>query len=194
MMGELTWVEHLLSYPDITHMAKIEKEGEIHTFRFIASRIIDDRPEEKNTVVTMDDITAIEKAQHALKEREKSLRKAQKIARLGSWEHHFIEDKLIWSDEIYTIFEINQHLFLPSYDKFLSVIHPEDRDKVNQAYLNSLQTKQKYELIHRLQMSDGRIKYVSEQCDTHFDEDGNPLVSFGTIQDCMCREAFYGVR
>jgi PAS domain S-box-containing protein/diguanylate cyclase (GGDEF)-like protein len=183
MMGELNWVEYLLAYPDETHMAKIEKEGEVHTFRFIASRIINDRPEQNNTVVTMEDITAMQKAQQALKEREKSLKKAQKIARLGSWEHHITENKLVWSDEIYTIFEINPHLFVPSYDKFLSVIHPEDRELVNHAYLNSLQTKQKYELIHRLQMSDGRIKYVSEQCDTHFDEEGNPLVSFGTIQD-----------
>jgi PAS domain S-box-containing protein/diguanylate cyclase (GGDEF)-like protein len=183
MMGELTWVEYLLANPDATHLAEIEAEGEIHTLRFIASRIIDDRFEEKNTVVTLNDITSIQKAQHALKEQEVSLKKAQKIARLGSWEHHISDNKLLWSDEIYTIFEINPHLFVPSYDKFLSIIHPEDRDLVNQAYLNSLQTKQKYELIHRLQMSDGRIKYVSEQCDTHFDEEGNPIVSFGTIQD-----------
>ncbi len=183
MMGERTWIEHLLEHPNDTHLAKIEREGEIHTFRFIASRIVDDRPEEKNTVVTMDDITEMLNAQNAIKERERSLKKAQKIAKLGSWELDIIHHRLTWSDEIYTIFEIDKHLFTPSYEKFLSIIHPEDREMVNEAYHRSLQTKQKYEIIHRLLMGDGRIKYISEQCDTQFDEAGNPLVSFGTIQD-----------
>ena len=32
-------------------------------------------------------------------------------------------------------------------------------------------------------MPDGRVKYVKEQCETTFDESGNPLISIGTIQD-----------
>jgi diguanylate cyclase (GGDEF)-like protein/PAS domain S-box-containing protein len=183
MMGRLNWVEYLLEHPDETHLAKIDRKGEAHTFRLIASPIIDDKSEEKRTVVTMDDITEIQKAQNAIKERERSLKKAQKIAQLGSWELDIVHNRLTWSDEIFTIFEIDKHLFSPSYEKFLSVIHPEDREAVDHAYRRSLETKQKYEIIHRLKMADGRIKYVSEQCDTQFDENGNPLASFGTIQD-----------
>lgn len=32
-------------------------------------------------------------------------------------------------------------------------------------------------------MSDGRIKYVHEECTTDFDLDGKPIISRGTVQD-----------
>jgi PAS domain S-box-containing protein len=182
-MGDETWVEYLLRRPDEIHLAKIAKNSEVHTFRFIASRIIDDNLTEKNTVVTMDDITTMQKAEYALKESERSLKKAQRIANLGNWELDIVNKKLTWSDEVFSIFEIDKESFTPSYELFLDVIHPEDRETVNDAYLKSLTEKYKYEFIHRLLMKDGRIKYVSEQCDTQFDDKGTPLASFGTIQD-----------
>ena len=72
-------------------------------------------------------------------------------------------------------------IWLP--ENFLNGIHPEDRDKVNTAYIESLETQEPYEIVHRLRMEDGRIKYVKEHCETTFDVEGKPLVSVGTIQD-----------
>jgi signal transduction histidine kinase/ActR/RegA family two-component response regulator len=66
---------------------------------------------------------------------------------------------------------------------FLEAIHPDDRDAVNAAYQQSLVDKTAYSIRHRLRMADGRIKYVYENCQTDFDEAGNPLLSLGTIQD-----------
>ncbi len=62
-------------------------------------------------------------------------------------------------------------------------MHPEDREELQSAYLNSLKTQKPYELTHRLQMKDGRVKYVLEQCSTDFDVDGSPILSRGTVQD-----------
>jgi len=36
-------------------------------------------------------------------------------------------------------------------------------------------------------MPDGRIKYVEEQCETDFDQEGSPLISRGTVQDITDR-------
>jgi len=81
------------------------------------------------------------------------------------------------------MFEIDQSKFEASYESFLNAIHPDDRDAVNQAYTNSLTTRQPYEIVHRLKMADGRIKYVRETCESVFDADGKPLTSIGTVQD-----------
>ena len=108
---------------------------------------------------------------------------AQRLSKIGSWELDLTNDELIWSDEIHHIFELDKNTFGASYDAFLNAIHPGDRDKVNQAYAESLENKLPYEITHRLLMPDGRIKHVTERCKTTFDNDGKPLHSSGTVQD-----------
>lgn len=112
-----------------------------------------------------------------------ALQRAEKIAKIGNWSLNLKTNTLHWSDEIFRIFEIDQTEFEPSYEQFLNAIHPDDREAVNTAYTNSLITKEKYHITHRLLMKDGRIKYVIEQCESDFDEEGNPVRSMGTIQD-----------
>lgn len=112
---------------------------------------------------------------------------AEKIASIGSWELDILNNTLLWSDEIFRIFEFKRDAFDPSYKAFLRRVHPEDRDMVDQAYKNSLGKKETYHITHRLLFPDGRIKYVEEHA-THFYEDGKPVRSVGTIQDITERE------
>ncbi len=111
------------------------------------------------------------------------LERSQKIAKLGIWELDTINNKLNWSDEIFEIFEKDKEHFNVSYENFVQTIHPDDRDMVSKAYANSLVTKEKYQIIHRLMMDDGRIKWVEEQCETEFDSEGKALRSIGTVYD-----------
>jgi PAS domain S-box-containing protein len=95
---------------------------------------------------------------------------------------------LTWSDEIYRIFEIDPQQLSASLKAFLNAIYPDDRETVNQAYNNSVHNRTPYSLVHRLQMDDGRVKYVHEQCETHYDSEGRPLYSIGTVQDITQRK------
>ncbi|MBV5321585.1 MAG: PAS domain S-box protein, partial [Sulfuricurvum sp.] len=125
----------------------------------------------------------LEQSNQKYKEINKNLKKAEEIAKLGNWSLDLITNKLTWSDEIFNIFEIDQNRFEATYEAFVEGIHPEDREMVHDAYLSSLETQEKYKIVHRLLMNDGRIKYVMEQCETTFDKDGKPLNSIGTVQD-----------
>lgn len=104
------------------------------------------------------------------------------VAQIGRWELDLVTETLEWSKKIYEIFELDPKIFQPSYKTFLSVIHPDDREKVNQAYSKSLLNKKEYEIEHRLLMPDGRVKWVRETCYTIFDSLERPLKSIGTCQ------------
>ena len=114
---------------------------------------------------------------------EARLNEAQHIAKMGSWELNLLTEELVWSDEIFKLFEIDKKQFHATYEGFLNAIHPEDREAVNLAYTNSLVNHLPYEIIHRLRMQDGRIKWVQERCLSDFDASGKPLRSRGTVQD-----------
>ena len=115
--------------------------------------------------------------------KNEQLEEAQKIAKIGYWSLNLINNQLLWSNEIFKIFEIDKNKFEPSYESFLNVIHPDDRNIVDNTYTNSLKNKTDYSIKHRLLMSDGRIKWIQEECKTDFDSQGNPLISIGTLQD-----------
>ena len=134
-------------------------------------------------VGTITDITDRKIAEETAQKNAQAMADAQRLAHIGSWELDLVNDELQWSDEVYRIFEINSDDFIPSYEAFLNNIHPDDREKVNKAYTESLKNKTPYSINHRLQMPDGRIKYVIERCKTLYDDKGNPLVSRGTVQD-----------
>jgi len=111
------------------------------------------------------------------------LKEAQRIASVGSWSLDIKENKLEWSDEIFNIFQISKKDFEPSYEFFLNAIHPDDLDMVDNAFKNSLDSKEPYDVTHRLLLKNGEIKYVRERGNSSFDENGDAIYSRGTVQD-----------
>lgn len=124
-----------------------------------------------------------EKAELLLQREHAHLVEAQRIAQFGSWELDLASGRLYWSDEVFRIFEIDKNRFAGSYEAFLNVVHPDDRETVNQTYTDSLKKCKPYDIVHRLRMKDGRIKWVREHGTSDFDADGKPLRSSGTVQD-----------
>lgn len=123
------------------------------------------------------------------------LNEAQRIARMGSWVLDLQHNTLNWSDEIFRIFDMDPNAFSPSYELFLNAIHPEDREMVDQVYQESVKNHTPYDIVHRLLLANGRIKYVREHGETHFDENGAPILSRGTVQDITkIREAEEALR
>lgn len=119
----------------------------------------------------------------ALRESERRLVEAQRIARIGSWDLDLINNRLLWSDEIYRIFEMHPGQVPESYELFLSMVHPDDRERVNAGYRQSVREHTAFDIVHRLLLPDGRIKYLHEQCETTYDEEDRPIRSLGTCQD-----------
>ncbi len=83
----------------------------------------------------------LEKAYNLLKESERGLAEAQKMAHLGNWDWNIVTNGLYWSDEIYRIFGRSPQEFGATYDAFLSYVHPDDRDYVNNAVIEALNGK-----------------------------------------------------
>ncbi len=129
------------------------------------------------------DISERKQCEARMRKNEASFRMSQRQSHTGSWELDHKTMRLSWSDEAYRIFELAPEKFEASYEFFLSIIHPEDRARVGEAFLKSLRDKTFYHVEHRLLMPDGRIKYLFEFGETSFSDTGEPLVSNGTVQD-----------
>ncbi len=136
-------------------------------------------------------IDEIKRTHETLKKREKMLNDAQRIAHVGCWEFDIKGNRLTWSDEIYQIFEIPKERFEATYEAFLNTVHPQDREFVDKSYTDSVKYRRPYNIEHRLVMPDGRIKWVQEQCETFYDDEGDPVRSLGTVLDITEKKQAY---
>ena len=122
----------------------------------------------------------IGKEQKRLIQSQENLKKAQKLSKIGSWSYNFENNEVIFSDEIYEIFEIEKNRKKPSYELFLSFVHNDDKNRVNTIFDKLFKEKVSHEIIHRIKVKN-KIKWVNNQSEV-FIEKNNTIV-IGTLQD-----------
>jgi PAS domain S-box-containing protein len=126
----------------------------------------------------------------SLRQSEEQLKRAQQIARLGSWELDLRTDELTWSDEVYRLFGLDRQKFGATYEAFLERVHVDDRDAVNAAYSDSLSgNRNGYEIEHRVVRWDtGEVRIVHEKCEHIRDASGRIIRSVGMVHDITERK------
>jgi diguanylate cyclase (GGDEF)-like protein/PAS domain S-box-containing protein len=118
-----------------------------------------------------------------------SLAEAQALAHLGSWELRNKGKTLWWSDEAYAIFGVSREAFSPSLEKFLHMVHPEERKAVEEAFATALRERSTYSIEHRIIRPDGEVRHVHEQGRSEYDSQGRPTRSMGTVLDITTHKA-----
>lgn len=116
------------------------------------------------------------------------LETAQQIAKLGYWVLDLKSDELFWSNEVYTIFGIEQTAFGANYNAFFERIHPDDQANFQEQQNRSLKGESLLNFEHRIILPDQSIKYVSERGTLVYDEAGTAIRFEGTVQDITERK------
>lgn len=119
---------------------------------------------------------------------EDNLNRAQSVANIGSWVLEQDSGTLTWSDQVYEMFGLNSEHFDASYHGFLAQVHPDDRAKVDRAFVESFHDKTSYTIEHRLLRRNGEECWVLERCEHELGDDGNVVRSVGTVQDITERK------
>jgi diguanylate cyclase (GGDEF)-like protein len=118
-----------------------------------------------------------------LHQSQASLTKAQRIARLGSWDFDVVSSTISWSEEVYNILDPTQKVALPSFDAFLAWVHTEDRELVAKWFCEAVATGQVSNLTHRIVRRDGSLQHIQQQAEATVAESGRVSGLSGTLQD-----------
>lgn len=168
----------------------LDANGEIVEWFGTASDITERKKVEAKLKDTLDNLDKLVKertvelqnAYDSLKKSEKSLAEAQEIAHLGNWELDFASNEFRWSDEMYRIFGLNPQELKVSYDIFLSYVHPDDRDCIDNAAKDALNGKSA-DIDFRLILANRGERIVHAKSEVVFDNTNNPVRVRGTTQD-----------
>jgi PAS domain S-box-containing protein len=106
------------------------------------------------------DITGRKQVEKVLRESESSLKNAQEIAKMGSWEWDMIAQKTNWSENYFAIHGFKSTEVEPTFELFRSRIHPDDVHFLDETHANILKDKTSFSFELRLIQPDGTIKWI----------------------------------
>lgn len=107
--------------------------------------------------------------------------KVQQLASIGAWEWNPQDETGYYSDGIYDIYEVDHHSDPSPDTRINEFYHPDDRDTVQQAFTEAIETGQTYDIEVRL-MIDDTTKWVRTRGEPEF-EDGECVHVREIIQD-----------
>ena len=108
---------------------------------------------------------------------------AQQLANMGDYDWHIASDTNRWSDQLYRIYGHEPQSFNASYERFLSFIHPDDRERIQGIHQQAYATGEPYQMIERIVRPDGEVRYLSSNGQVVMDAQGQPMRMRGTCID-----------
>ncbi|NRT12755.1 PAS domain S-box protein [Flavobacterium sp. 14A] len=128
------------------------------------------------------DISFLVNAKNELERGQKILNNAQKMAKIGSWEFHILTSELIWSDELYAIYEIEKNPNLDLVAVYEGNLTEEQRilfaNKINLLIANQQSFELEYELVFV-----NKSKYINVTAEPILDQNNAVIAIRGNTQD-----------
>jgi len=118
-----------------------------------------------------------------LESQKQAYEEAQVIGKIGHWRLEYKTCMWSGSSQYYNMFDIDPETFGGTYDAFLETVYTPDRTKVDLMFQEVEPENKKFSLIFRAQTMGKPSKYIQASGETKFDESGDLLFSFGTMQD-----------
>ena len=133
------------------------------------------------------DITELKKTEQSLKANMEFLRLSQQAGEIGSWETDLSTKQQTWSETVRTClgFPEFEH---PTWDDYISTVHPEDRHLVLEAIKLHFEQREKYQVEYRIIDRQKKVRWMFSMGNAERDESGNPTIFRGIVQDLTVRK------
>jgi diguanylate cyclase (GGDEF)-like protein/PAS domain S-box-containing protein len=135
------------------------------------------------------DITERKEAEEAVRRSKASLAESQRISHLGTWEWDVVTGEVLWSDETFRIYGFEPNAFVPTFEKLVEVVHPDDLSLLKAAIDDAFAGIRPYNFEHRIVRPSGGVRWVHRQAEVVRGEGGEPLRMIGTVHDITERKA-----
>lgn len=137
---------------------------------------------------TKEEVIQRKAAETGYREAETRLNLALQAARMGLWEWDIASGKVTWSPVTEDLFRIPRGSFTQTYEAFLALIHPEDRDALKQSITLALGPPGSFSVQHRV-LAIGQTLWMECHGMLLRSSSGQPERMVGTVVDITHREA-----
>ena len=133
------------------------------------------------------DMTEVKRNEERLRLTEQLMVDTQGVAHLGTWQWDVSEPNAHWSAELYRIYGLTPATYTPSYEGYLKMIHPDDRQRVIDATNLVFNEHVPYSHDERIFRPDGTMRYLHTWAYPIRDDAGRLQRLVGVCQDITDR-------
>lgn len=175
--------ERALNHYATTAKHTLVKNGAFRVHEFSFQPFVDISGQVMGCCIWQKDITNEVDNIHRLEDSEARYSEVQEITNVGHWSWDMLKDKITWSNQLFSIFGQVPGEFEATYEALMEIIHPEDRDAFNEDVERCIQKNRLHDIVHRIVINDGEVKYVHQKGRAYYDENNKPYRMSGTTQD-----------
>ena len=106
---------------------------------------------------------------------------------IGIWEWNVSTNRLVWSNELKTIFGWPQEAQHLTFEMFTDAIHPNDRMRIEGALRRTIADRARYDEEYRIVRPDGSVRWIAAKGRTEYDA-GVPVRMMGVALDITDRK------
>ncbi len=121
-------------------------------------------------------------------EKTAALNEAQHIARVGSWEWDLNTQEVVWSPELYRIYEAEDRAPVPRPDLEIQQIHPDNRDRFQREVVEAAFAGESFDTDLRIVTQKGNIRYIHAKGKPVYNDRGEAVKFVGTVADITDRK------
>jgi len=142
-------------------------------------------------VCVAEDVTERRKAEEALAQSADSLRLAQELTNVGSYDRNLLDGRVHWSEQMFRIHGADPVRDDPNImgDLVERFVHPDDRVTLRKAMRQLATTGRAGPYAYRVVHADGTVRNVVGQGAIFRDADGVPVRRVGSVIDVTARTA-----
>jgi len=133
-------------------------------------------------------LVELNRSQREVSENADQLRLALGAAQMGLWDWHIAKNLTTWSDETKRMFGFKPADPELEVSEFYALIHPNDRDRVQQAIELSIAEQVPYEAEFRFHQRDGSYRWIRGKGRVLTDRAGNAVRMVGINVDITTRK------
>ncbi|MBD2356471.1 PAS domain-containing protein [Tolypothrix sp. FACHB-123] len=128
------------------------------------------------------------RTQAILQESEQRLQLALKAAHMGTWDWNILTGEIKWSENLEALFGLEAGEFDGSLAMFFSRLHPDDRDRVQQAINAAITTNAEYKIEFRVVYPNHNIRWALSQAQVFYNQAGQAVRMAGVDLDITDRK------
>lgn len=124
----------------------------------------------------------------ALREGEHRVNLAHDAALAGVWEWQIEDNRNYWADSLWALYGLARGSCEPSFEAWVTVIHPDDRDRAIACVRSAAQAKEEFEIQWRVNLPAGAPeRWLLSRGRPHFDPHGSLESYVGIVIDVSDR-------
>jgi len=137
---------------------------------------------------TVRDMSDQKRTEKALRHNQAMLARTEAVAQIGSWAWEVATDQVVWSEELYRIFQRDPAEGAPSFAEHPQLYVAADMQRLADAVQNALTLGTSYELELRAVRRDGAVRVCLARGHAERDDQQRVTHLFGSLQDITERK------